>query len=109
MPDFKSTATVDSLFGAAETRISCYSLTNESTIPDSRIQEIVEYAVKHAPSSFNVQSTRAVVLVKKEHEALWDIADRVAKIATPEKNHDFLAKMVKGFKESLSSRNNTVP
>lgn len=93
-----SKATVDSLFAAAETRLSCYTLSNESTISDSRITEIVERAVKHAPSSFNVQSARAVILVKKEHEALWALADESVKSATEEKNHAFLSKMVQGFR-----------
>lgn len=93
-----SKATVDSLFAAAETRLSCYTLTNESTISDSRISEIVQHAVKHAPSSFNVQSARAVILVKQEHERLWELAEQTVKTSTEEKNHDFLGKMVQGFK-----------
>ena len=103
MPDFKATATVDTLFAAAETRLSCYTLTNESTIPDSRIHEIVNAAVKHAPSSFNVQSARAVILVKQEHEALWDIADRSVKSATEEKHHKMLTGMVGGFRGAYGS------
>lgn len=103
MPDFKATATVDTLFAAAETRLSCYTLSNESTIPDSRIHEIVNAAVKHAPTSFNVQSARAVILLKQEHEALWDIADRTVKTATEEKNYNFLAKMVQGFRAAYGS------
>ena len=52
-------------FEAAKLRCSVYTLTNKSTISDERIKEIVESAVKHAPSSFNVQSARAVILLKR--------------------------------------------
>lgn len=103
MPDFKGTATFDNLFAAAETRLSCYTLSDESTIPDTRIHEIVNAAVKHAPSSFNVQSARAVILVKDDHQALWDLADRAVKSSTEEKNHEFLQKMVSGFRKAYGS------
>ncbi|KAK9482345.1 Nitroreductase-like protein [Lipomyces starkeyi] len=59
---------------AVSTRRTYYKLTNQSTIPDSRIVELVNAAVLNTPSSFNSQSTRLVLLVKKEHEKLWEIA-----------------------------------
>jgi predicted oxidoreductase (fatty acid repression mutant protein) len=34
---------------------------------------LVNHAIKHAPSPFNVQSCRAIVLFGAEHEKLWDI------------------------------------
>ena len=86
------------LFTAAEERISCYSLSHSSPIPDSRIHEIVNFAVKHTPSSFNVQSARVVILLKNEHKALWDIADSVAKTTNPEAADKMLSKMVSGFR-----------
>lgn len=91
-------ATTESLFAAAETRISCYDLTKSSPILPARIQEIIEQSVKHAPSSFNVQSTRAVILIKDDHETLWDIADRVAKSKHPQAHEKMLSKMIAGFK-----------
>lgn len=90
-------ASIQALFAAAETRISCYELSKESPVPDSRIKEIVETAVKHAPSSFNVQSARAVVLLNAEHDTLWQIADRVAQYIHPETYNKMLGKMISGF------------
>ena len=95
-------ASVDSLFAAAEHRISCYQLSKESTIADSRIHEIVNFVIKHAPSSFNVQSTRAVILLKDEHTSLWDIADNVAKSTQPDA-YKGLSKMVAGFKAAYGT------
>ena len=93
----KTTPTVDNLFAAATTRISCYTLTKESPISDDRINEIVGFAIKHAPSSFNVQSARAVILTKSHHDKLWDIADSTAKAKKSEKEYGMLGGMVKGF------------
>ncbi|KAI5365160.1 Putative nitroreductase [Septoria linicola] len=93
----KTQATTQGLFAAAETRLSCYELSKESPILDSRIQEIISTAVKHAPSSFNVQSARAVILLKDDHDALWSIADKVSQAVHPEAYEKMLGKMISGF------------
>ncbi|WP_046216369.1 nitroreductase family protein [Paenibacillus wulumuqiensis] len=58
---------------ALENRRSIYVISKESPIEDSKIQHIVEEAVKYTPSSFNSQSARVVVLVGEQHDKLWDI------------------------------------
>ncbi|KAJ9645012.1 hypothetical protein H2204_001474 [Knufia peltigerae] len=94
---------VDHLISAVENRLSCYTLTNKSPISDSRVQEIVNAAVKNAPSAFNVQSARAVVLLKRDHEKLWDLGDECLKKAMPEAAYQALAPRVQGFKEAYGT------
>jgi predicted oxidoreductase (fatty acid repression mutant protein) len=68
-----------------QTRRSHYQLKKESTIDDKRIQEIITEALLHVPSAFNSQTTRIVLLVKEEHDKLWDIVKDVLKgVAPPE-------------------------
>ncbi|KAK4052160.1 hypothetical protein OIV83_002455 [Microbotryomycetes sp. JL201] len=57
---------------AVKNRRSYYALSNSSPISDSDIEEIIEYYLKHSPSTFNSQSGRAVLVVKEEHEKVWD-------------------------------------
>lgn len=64
-------------------RRTIYSLTNESTIPDERVQELIGEVIQHTPSAFNTQTTRIVVLLKEQHEKLWDIAYEVASASVP--------------------------
>ena len=45
-------------FEAVKGRRTVYTITPESTIPDEKIEAIIAEAVKHAPSSFNSQSSR---------------------------------------------------
>lgn len=99
----KVDATVANLMAAAENRCSCYILTNTCPIPDSRVEEIVKAAVKHCPSSFNVQSARAVILFKSDHEKLWDIADRYLKQNMPAQAYEMLAPRVVGFRGGYGS------
>jgi len=63
----------DQFLELAKARRSIYTLSKESTIPDSKIEEIVKAAVTWSPSTYNVQSARAVILFGDEHEKLWSI------------------------------------
>ncbi|PGH29326.1 hypothetical protein GX50_07935 [[Emmonsia] crescens] len=65
------------LLELAKARRTVYKLSATSPVPDSEIQEIVDNAVLHVPSSFNTQSTRLVLLLREEHTKLWDITIKV--------------------------------
>lgn len=54
-------------------RRSYYALTNRSTISDSEIGDILEFAVKHLPSAFNTQTSRLVLLLGEDHKKFWNI------------------------------------
>lgn len=54
-------------------RRSIYALSDEMTVSDDKIMEIVKNAVKYTPTSFNNQSPRAVVLFGENHKKLWNI------------------------------------
>lgn len=69
-----SKPTTDALLAALRTRRTVYPLTKTLTTPAARIREIVAQAVQHVPTSFNLQTNRAVVLLGAEHDKLWDEA-----------------------------------
>jgi len=79
LPKMSSTAFLD----AVRNRRTIYGLEAKSPIPDSKIIDIVNETIKHVPSSYNSQSARAIVLLKAEHEKLWDIAIEVLKAIVP--------------------------
>jgi Predicted oxidoreductase related to nitroreductase len=64
----------DTLVQAAQARRTIYQLGKNSPVPDSKVEELVNAAILNVPSSFNTQSTRLVVVLREEHEKLWDIA-----------------------------------
>ncbi|KAJ3182310.1 hypothetical protein HDU87_008472 [Geranomyces variabilis] len=78
-----SNSAADQFFTAIKTRRTIYTLSKESPISDARIQEIVETAMHHTPSSFNSQSNRAVVLFGANHDKLWNITLEVLKAIVP--------------------------
>lgn len=93
----------DPFFAAVEARRTIYALSDSSPIPDARIIEIVQKAIRHVPSSFNVQSSRAVVILKEEHKKLWDFADAAIKESMPEAVYSMLAPRFVGFKAGYGS------
>lgn len=60
-------------YEAVKERRSIYGISKEITVSQDRIVEIVQEAAKHAPSAFNSQSGRAVVLFGDQHDKLWSI------------------------------------
>ena len=66
-------ASTTSFLDAIKARRTYYALNKTAPISDERIEEILRDLVLHVPSSFNSQSARLVVLLKREHETFWDI------------------------------------
>ncbi|KAJ5737989.1 hypothetical protein N7493_001144 [Penicillium malachiteum] len=64
----------EALIQAAQNRRTIYQLGKNAPVSDDKIEELVNAAILNVPSSFNTQSTRLVVLLKEEHDRLWDIA-----------------------------------
>ncbi|KAI8626039.1 nitroreductase [Xylariaceae sp. FL1651] len=71
------------LLDAIKKRCSLHVLSDDIDIPDSRIQDIVREGILHAPTPFNCQSGRAVVLLKDEHKKFWDLAHDASKATVP--------------------------
>ena len=66
---------------AVKARRTYYAISKEAVASDERIQEIISEAVKYAPSAFNSQSARVVILLGAQHDRLWDIVkDELKKI-----------------------------
>ncbi|KAI9837764.1 MAG: hypothetical protein M1819_006698 [Sarea resinae] len=92
-----------SFIEAVQERRSVYTLSPESPISDDRIVEIVETAIKSAPSSFNSQSTRAVVLLKKEHAKLWEETKTILKAIVPAEAFPSTEQRINGFKNAYGT------
>lgn len=68
---------------ALKHRRSYYALGNQTPIPDDKIGEILDFAALHTPSAFNSQSSRMVLLLKEQHQRLWDIVRNTLKNRIP--------------------------
>jgi len=68
---------------ALKNRRSIYGLSKEEVASDERIQEIIETAVKHTPSSFNSQSARVLILLGEHQDKVWDITKETLRKILP--------------------------
>jgi len=64
-------------YEAIKTRRTRYNIDSTATIGDNRIEEILRDAVKNAPSAFNSQSSRAILLLGENHVKLWSIVKEI--------------------------------
>jgi len=75
-------------------RRTYYAISKDVKASDARIEEIVKFAVTWAPSSFNSQSGRAVLLLGKHHDKFWDNTKEILrKMLAPERFGDTEKKM----------------
>lgn len=73
----------NSFLAAVKERRTYYGLSKEVVVSNERIQEIVNEAVKHTPSSFNSQSARVVVLFGEQSDKLWNITKETLRKIVP--------------------------
>jgi predicted oxidoreductase (fatty acid repression mutant protein) len=79
----------------ASARRTIYALGKSVKITKAEIETIIKDAVKFAPSAFNSQTVRAVLLFNKRHDELWDIVMDClgAKIVDKDAKQRFLSKI----------------
>ncbi|QWU13516.1 hypothetical protein SAMN04487895_103186 [Paenibacillus sophorae] len=85
-------------FDAVKKRRSVYAISKELPVSAEKVQEIVEQAVLHSPSSFNSQSARAVVLFGEQHDKLWDITSSTLRQIVPTDQFEGTAQKMAAFK-----------
>ncbi|KAJ7505448.1 nitroreductase [Mycena galericulata] len=68
----------DAYLQAITVRRTNYAITNKSTIPDEKLEAIVKHAVLHSPTSFNIQSSRAVLVIGAANTKLWNLISESA-------------------------------
>ena len=73
-------------YTAVEERRSVYGISKEEVVSDERIEEMIAHAVKHAPSGFNSQSGRVVILLGENHDKLWNITEATLREIVPADN-----------------------
>ncbi|WVQ76296.1 hypothetical protein IAR50_005961 [Cryptococcus sp. DSM 104548] len=60
-------------FDAVIARRSFYKITKRTTLSQDELKDILDKAILHAPSAFNGQQSRAVLVTGDVHDELWDL------------------------------------
>lgn len=88
---------------AAEIRRSIYALNKNLPISNDEVNQIIEHAVLHTPSSFNSQSTRVVVLFGAEHEKVWGFVEDALRQIVPAEKFSPTEQKLNGFKAGAAT------
>ena len=65
-------------------RRTIYAIGRDLSLDQAKIEEIIKDAIKHSPSSFNSQSSRAVILFGDSHVKFWTIVLETLRKMVPE-------------------------
>lgn len=90
-------------FTAIKERRSYYEINKDIKVSNDKIKEIVEFAVKYTPSSFNSQTARLVVLTDAAHDKLWDITTETLRKVVGEGNFEGTQKKMDSFKSGYGT------
>lgn len=88
---------------AVETRRSIYNISKERVTSDEEILELIRHAVKYAPSAFNSQSARVLVLLGSEHDKLWDLTKNILRKIVPAANFSATEAKLNGFRSGYGT------
>ncbi|MED3690750.1 nitroreductase family protein [Peribacillus butanolivorans] len=83
-------------------RRSIRKVKKNENITKERINEVLKTAI-HAPSSFNMQSGRIVVVMNDEHEKFWDIVKETLRSRVPEENFGTTVERLQGFRDGVGT------
>ena len=74
---------VSSFMRAVIQRRSQYGLGKDLPLPQDQVTGLIQEAVRHAPSAFNSQSTRAVILYGAHHTRHWSLVKEALRKIVP--------------------------
>lgn len=94
--------TTTNLKEAIINRRSIRKVKKNAAITKEKIEELLKISV-HAPSSFNMQSGRLVVLMDNEHEKFWDIVKETLRARVPAENFAATEERLHGFKDGVGT------
>ena len=85
-------------------RRTIYALGDQVSHTPEQLTTLIQDAIKHSPSSFNSQSSRAVILFGAQHHKLWDIVKaELKKIVPPEAYPQSEAKVDGSFRAGFGT------
>lgn len=87
----------DCFLGAVIKRRSIYNLGNEKIISPDEIMEKINTAVKFAPTAFNSQSARVLVLFDNKYHAFWQMVLEMLRQLVPAEKFAATEAKIKSF------------
>lgn len=71
---------------AVKNRRSIYAISNETTITDEELEDLIKESVKYAPTAFHAQNSRVILLLGEHHVELWESIEAALRKVVPEES-----------------------
>lgn len=84
-------------------RRSIYQLGKKVNLSTDAITQLVKNTVREAPTSFNSQSSRAVILFGNEHNKLWDLTETELRKVVPADQFSGTKAKIDSFKAAFGT------
>ncbi|MCT6592575.1 nitroreductase family protein [Pantoea dispersa] len=93
----------DNFLSLAKKRRTIYALGKDVPVSENELISTIKEAVKQAPSAFNSQSSRIVILLNGEHRRFWELTREQLKKIVPAENFSGTSEKVNGFAAAAGS------
>ncbi len=87
----------------AKQRRTIYALGKTLPIAEDQVINLIKEAVKQAPSAFNSQSSRILILLGEEHNKLWELTREQLRKRVPAENFQATSDKIDGFAAAAGS------
>ena len=87
----------------AKKRRSIYALGKDISLSEDELVSLIKESVKQAPSAFNSQSSRVLILLGNEHTKFWDITRAQLKKIVPEDKFQATSDKLESFANAAGS------
>ncbi len=87
----------------AKARRTIYTLGKDLPVAEETVIETIKEAIRQAPSAFNSQSSRALILLGNEHDRFWDLVREQLRKVIPAESFHATADKLDGFTAAAGS------
>jgi predicted oxidoreductase (fatty acid repression mutant protein) len=91
------------IYQAVKERRSYYNLDDKKVVPEQKVEDVVEHAVKYTPTSFNSQTGRVILLFDDQHNKFWNIVESNLRPVVPEADFDSTKDKIDSFRSGYGT------
>ncbi|MEO3739511.1 nitroreductase family protein [Kosakonia oryzendophytica] len=93
----------DNFIALAKQRRTIYALGKNLPVAEDVVIETIKEAIRQAPSAFNSQSSRALILLGNEHVQFWELTREQLRKIVPAENFHATSEKIDGFAAAAGS------
>lgn len=93
----------DNFISLATQRRTIYALGKDLPVSENEVIATIQEAIRQAPSAFNSQSSRALILLGNEHNKFWEIVREQLRKIVPAESFQATSDKLDGFAAAAGS------